>query len=662
MNFPREYFKPEIRDGFYVPSRMKRTWAATLEVLDAVRNVCNRHGIRYYADWGTMLGAVRHGGFIPWDDDLDICMLRKDYLKFLRVAEKELPKGYAVLNMYTEAEYTNLLTRIVNRKDLPSYDELKDSHGFPFIAGIDVFPLDYVCRDKDMEEAKWEVLNLIKKYINEYDVAEIMLDDKRGGDEIRHLMQLFNVGIKKGRPVRQQLYQLLDIVTSMYGEENGDYVSTMSDETRGKPIPVLYYDESIEIPFECTTITVPLLYDDMLETKYHDYMRIVKSWDTHEYPVYKAIEEVVRAKGAYTIWRYYTAKEAREDIKRQTLDRCRSSENSDIVFIPYDIVSWKKMEPLYAVLVEDPACNTYVMPVPYYLKNEVGEPDELHYEGRLLSEYADIIPFDSYDLEKMHPSRIVTGIPYDQYDATVTLPEIFFTARIRAFTDCLIYISDMSLDDFGPEDGRSLLNMNFYCTMPGVINADEVIVKSENMRNRYIDKLTEFAGEDYREYFANKVMVAPWAADVYENTGINEDDIPDAWWPKLLDENGEGKKVILYYNSMSCIAQYKDRYIDKVNSVFELFEENTDRITVIWVIDRDLYVLKTGVYKGYKETVNRFTELVKKYSELNNVILYKEDTPDKAVAISDAFYGDRGVLMNRFRRTGRPVMIQNVKL
>ena len=237
MNFPREYFKPEIRDGFYVPSRMKRTWAATLEVLDAVRNVCNRHGIRYYADWGTMLGAVRHGGFIPWDDDLDICMLRKDYLKFLRVAEKELPKGYAVLNMYTEAEYTNLLTRIVNRKDLPSYDELKDSHGFPFIAGIDVFPLDYVCRDKDMEEAKWEVLNLIKKYINEYDVAEIMLDDKRGGDEIRHLMQLFNVGIKKGRPVRQQLYQLLDIVTSMYGEENGDYVSTMSDETKGKPIP-----------------------------------------------------------------------------------------------------------------------------------------------------------------------------------------------------------------------------------------------------------------------------------------------------------------------------------------------------------------------------------------------------------------------------------------
>ena len=583
-------------------------------------------------------------------------------MKFLRVAEKELPKGYAVLNMYTEAEYTNLLTRVVNRKDLPAYDELKASHGFPFIAGIDIYPLDYVCRDKDMEDAKWGAISLIKTYTDLYDAAEMSIDDERGGADIRHLMQLFNVSGKKDRPVRQQLYQLIDIVASMYGEENGDYVSTMSDETKGKPIPASYYDESIDIPFECTTITVPLLYDDMLETKYHDYMRIVKSWDTHEYPVYKAIEEVVRTEGVSTIWRYYTSKEAREDIKRQTSDRCRSSENSDIVFIPYDIASWNRMEPLYAVLAEDSACNTYVMPVPYYLKNEEGEPDELHYEGRLISEYVDIIPFDSYDLEKMHPARIVTGIPYDQYDAAITLPEIFFSARIRAFTYCFTYISDLTLDDFGPEDGRSMKNMDLYCTMPGVINADEVFVKSEKMRTRYVDKLTEFAGEAYREHFANRIKVASWITDIYESYGINEDDIPDAWWPKLLDENGEGKKVILYYNSMSCIAQYKDRYIDKVNSVFELFEENTDRITVIWVIDRDLYVLKTGVYKGYKETVNEFTGIVKKYSELNNIILYAEDTPDKAVAISDAFYGDRGVLMNRFRRTGRPVMIQNVKL
>ena len=662
MYFPREYFKPEIREGFYVSSRMKRTWAATLEVLDAVRNVCRKHGIRYYADWGTMLGAVRHGGFIPWDDDLDICMLRKDYMEFLQIVEEELPEDYAVLNMYTESEYTNLLTRVVNHKSLPVTDrELESSHGFPFVAGIDIFPLDYVCRDKGMEDAKWGAISLIKMYANVYDSTETSLDDSRGGADIRYLMQMLKVNIRDDLPVKQQLYQMIDIVASMYSEEHGDYVSTMSDETRGKAIPVSYYDESIDIPFECTTITVPLLYDDMLVTKYGDYMRIVKSWDTHEYPVYRGIEKEARAKGATVIWKNYMRDKALEDIKRQEADRKNTSGSKDAVFMPHDVASWRRMEPLWAMLKEDPVNNVYVMPVPYYLKNDIGEPRELHYEGALVSEYADIISFDSYDLKKEHPFRIVTAIPYDQYDTTITLPEIFFSDRIREYTDHLTYIGDFSIDDFEPEDGRSVLNMDYYCTVPGIINSDEVFVKSEIMRDRYIEKLAGFIGDEYREYFEKKIMIAPWGADPGDNHGINEDDIPDEWWPKLLDANGEGKKVILYYNNMSCIAQYKDRYIDKINSVFELFNDNSERITVIWIIDKDFNSLKGNVYKGYDDTVDRIYDIVKRYSKLDNIIVYNEDTQDKAIAISDAFYGDRGVLMNRFRRTGRPIMIQSVK-
>lgn len=663
MIFSREYFKPEIREGFYVSSRMKRTWAATLEVLDAVRKVCDKHGIKYYADWGTMLGAVRHGGFIPWDDDLDICMLRKDYMEFLQLAEEELPDEYAVFNMYTEPAYTNLLTRVINRRRLPvTKEELEESHGFPFVVGIDIYPLDYVCRDKKLEDAKWEAIGLIKLYADMYDSKESIIDDNKGGPDIKELAQLFNVNICNGKPIRQQLYQMLDIAAAMYGEDQGDYVSTMSDETKGKPVPVSYYDEAVGIPFECTTITVPLLYDDMLVTKYHDYMKIVKSWDTHEYPVYRGIEDEVRAKGADIVWRTYTQDEACEDIKRQETGRDRTSENSDVVFMPHDLNSWHRMEPLLTMLMEGSDNNIFVMPVPYYLKNGAGEPDELHYEGKLISEYADIIPFDSYDLEEMHPSRIVIGIPYDQYDTAVTLPGIFYSGRIRNYTGCLTYISDFSLDDFGPEDGRSVINMDYYCTVPGVINADEVFVKSENMRDRYIEKLVGFVGEDYREYFENKIVVAPWDDDSGDTFGIREEDIPDEWWPRLLDANGEGKKVILYYSDMSCIAQYKDRYIDKVNSVFKLFNDNSNRITVIWVIDKDFDILMGNGFKGYDETAEHFSEIIERYSKLDNIIVYDENSRDKAIAISDAFYGDRGVLMNRFRRTGRPVMIQNVDI
>ena len=73
-----------------------------LDIMKYIDSVCRRNGIVYYIMGGTALGAVRHGGFIPWDDDIDIGMRRKDYEKFLKVVQKELPEGYHVQNFYTE--------------------------------------------------------------------------------------------------------------------------------------------------------------------------------------------------------------------------------------------------------------------------------------------------------------------------------------------------------------------------------------------------------------------------------------------------------------------------------------------------------------------------------------------------------------------------------
>ena len=92
MVFEKEYFEDEVRDGFYVPAQMKHAWAAQLEVLNDIDKACTENGIQYFAEWGTLLGAVRHHGFIPWDDDMDICMKRADYEKFLRIYDKIMPE------------------------------------------------------------------------------------------------------------------------------------------------------------------------------------------------------------------------------------------------------------------------------------------------------------------------------------------------------------------------------------------------------------------------------------------------------------------------------------------------------------------------------------------------------------------------------------------
>ena len=92
MRLPREFFYDEIRDGFYIPGLIKRAWGAQLSVLSEIDRICQKNNITYHVYAGTLLGAVRDGQCIPWDDDLDICMLRDDFFKFAEVVKKELPE------------------------------------------------------------------------------------------------------------------------------------------------------------------------------------------------------------------------------------------------------------------------------------------------------------------------------------------------------------------------------------------------------------------------------------------------------------------------------------------------------------------------------------------------------------------------------------------
>ena len=81
MEFPASYFQGEYREGFYVAPMMKRAWAAQMEVLLLFDEICDTYGLKWYIAYGTLLGAVRHKGFIPWDDDIDIWMFREDMMR-----------------------------------------------------------------------------------------------------------------------------------------------------------------------------------------------------------------------------------------------------------------------------------------------------------------------------------------------------------------------------------------------------------------------------------------------------------------------------------------------------------------------------------------------------------------------------------------------------
>jgi lipopolysaccharide cholinephosphotransferase len=126
-----------------IQNNLRPIWDAILEVYKVFAAICDRHGLCYCADCGTALGAVRHGGFIPWDDDMDIQMPRPDYEKFVEIAKRELPEGYAWLDRFNCPEYDNPFGKvIVTDRDVVA--RVSRESGLSIGQGIfvDVFPLD----------------------------------------------------------------------------------------------------------------------------------------------------------------------------------------------------------------------------------------------------------------------------------------------------------------------------------------------------------------------------------------------------------------------------------------------------------------------------------------------------------------------------------------
>ena len=89
-----------MRSGFLVTSHRKKLWNVQIGLIKEFERICKKHNIKWFAFYGTLLGAARHKGFIPWDDDVDVAMLRPDYNKFLDIAADEIKYPYFLDNWY----------------------------------------------------------------------------------------------------------------------------------------------------------------------------------------------------------------------------------------------------------------------------------------------------------------------------------------------------------------------------------------------------------------------------------------------------------------------------------------------------------------------------------------------------------------------------------
>ena len=786
MNFTVDYFRDEVRCGFYIPTAVKQAWAANLMVLGEIDRICEKHGIRYFADWGSILGAVRHGGYVPWDDDLDICMLRDDYIRFREVAPTELPERFEIQDYASKEDHWLMLSRVVSEHSI-SFDEehLAKYHNFPYISVVDIFIQDYLYKDPELERERCrEVKELLAVADGtvEGSISPEVVELKTKEYEKRygvHLPRLNNYKRQdspilkaNGKPdcsdeVRSfaiELYKLAEKQMSRVPADEAESVGQIFPWILkgGQGKPKRFYEKSVRLPFENTTIPVPACYHEILAGKYGDYLVARKVWSGHNYPYFegqkknlqsvadfdlpefKFSEEMIaerisppeeetfkgivgayltsireysnqalthfesfdfgevlallpelqqmavdlgnyieKVKGEYmpsavstvevlqeycdAVYGLYTdingmldEEQLRDPISFMAADRLKVAlekldsrigeellKRRSVVFFPVGAKQWKGFEQAFARESKRDDTDIYIVPLPVLFKDIYGRVTASEDEIRAAAGREDYPvglvthPWENFDVRTLRPDTIYIQDPYDGENPCLTVPSGYYALKLKDCTDELIFIPAFETGEFTKEDINDIYNMKHYAAAPGVICADRVLLQSENIRQLYIDRLTEFAGEKTHALWESKLETAEW---LYAK---GDEDAP---------VKGKQEKKLLYVIGLNELSEHKQDIAERVKDRLELFREHSEGIEVtvrLFPKDKSLWD------KVDRELTNEIDSLIEACGlEEKHDSLTKEEETD----IYDAYYGSASPYVPLFVERKKPVMIADYSI
>ena len=335
-------------------------------------------------------------------------------------------------------------------------------------------------------------------------------------------------------------------------------------------------------------------------------------------------------------------------------------DRKEVVFLPYKASMWDSLESVWQAADQDPDCDAYVISVPYYDRNPDGSFGEIHDEKDLYPENVPVMGYEDYDFEERQPDMIFIHNPYDEYNYVTSVHPFFYAKNLKQYTEKLIYIPYFVLSEISPDDKAAVEGMKHFCTVPGVLYADRVIVQSEDMRQIYINVLTEEAGEETRSRWEEKILgLGSPKFDKAVSAKKEDMELPPEWLRIIEKADGSRKKVIFYNTGLTALLQNGEKMLTKMQDVFRIFRENQEEVALLW---RPHPLIEATIQSMGLEGGDEYQEIVETYRAEGWGIYDDTADLDRAIALSDAYYGDGSSVVQLCREKGMPVMIQDVEI
>jgi len=328
-------------------------------------------------------------------------------------------------------------------------------------------------------------------------------------------------------------------------------------------------------------------------------------------------------------------------LLRQKLIRISNSLKNDVqirlevVFFPYKASMWDSLESVYLAAKEDPECDAYCVPIPYYDLNPDHSFGKMHYEGRDYPKDIEVIDWEKYDFEERKPDVIYIHNPYDDCNLVTSVHPRFYSSNLKKYTDTLVYIPYYSTS------GR-MSKAQSLC--PAYIYADYIVIQSPEFR-KYFDadipdqKFLPFGSPKF-DRIIKKCQNPPE---------------PSTEWKERMS----GRKVYFYNTSIAGMLADTENFLKKMNYVFQCFEGRED-VCLLW----RPHPLMEATFDSMRPQYRHIYEALK-HMFLEKKLGILDTTPDiaDAIALSDAYIGDAGTsVTSLFGIVGKPIFILNNRI